>query len=708
MRSLVLLFPLASIAYGADFVAVRSGDWSSGATWGGTVPGDGDTASVPDGQTVTVSDSRTIGWSGPNGTVALALNSTGALLITGQGMLKVRGDVSFAGTENLPVPKQISILAGGTWEWDSSAAASPQSTHYFLQTTVLWRHMLLSFAGSAAGHVTVKSNPAGGSGGFGVGSTNTNIGVLATYTDFIRLGDASNHAFAILYDGSAATTWNVTHSTFTACGSIFNPSNVGVRPPDVFIHSYNVHSHTASAGVFEHWFTIEAKSSGTREVRNNVFDVSMSRDYFYPGGFIISGNYFGDATSLGGFDAWTLWTDNFVRLSDSWALATGGTGLGVYGDLSDSYIFADSDWGNPHVLNAAPTVTSSLKGVIFGQAGTALGPPGAIDSGELWFLTNPAVPATYGLYNSIVLPNMAGYSSLELGSMLPSNSNLRSITEHNTWFGGWSRGTAIGAYGFAAVQLGEGGNGVGNSVVSFRYNVLWNPQLPSYTSSFFKLADIGSSGTPTLDYCAPSDCDYNTGFGHTVSGAGTQHYANQGKGYVANFSAPPGQHDIDVDPMFLDWQRSAELFDSKYLGNVPAAWNSGSAYFVGDFVRNSRADIYWNLPVNYRYVNEGECAGTNPEPGAGVHWRDCWEFASLYRLRTAIQAGTKYRDMALSTDGDPGCAPGTALSPTMAVVCWIRRGYTTGNPSLWSSHDGADPGAVHTSRIAHGLGLSLP
>jgi hypothetical protein len=326
----------------------------------------------------------------------------------------------------------------------------------------------------------------------------------------------------------------------------------------------------------------------------------------------------------------------------------------------------------------------------------------------LWFLTNPPSPAAFGLYNSIVLPNMAGYSSLELGSMLGVYSNLRSITEHNTWFGGWTRNTAPGGFGFPAMQVGENGNGIAGSVASLRSNILWNPQLPNYTSSFFKLADIGSSATPTTDYCTPSDCDYNTGYGYTPTLASNTQYTNQGRGYAAKFSATPGQHDVDVDPMFVDWQRSVELFDSKYLGNNPAVWNAASTYAIGDFVQNSRADVYWSLPVNYRYVNAGACAGANPEPGAGLHWRECWEWASLFRLRTAVAAGTIYRDNGLSIDGDQACAAGKDMSPNTALACWIRRGYVTGNPAAWSGHDGADIGGVQVSRIGHGLGLGLP
>jgi hypothetical protein len=167
---------------------------------------------------------------------------------------------------------------------------------------------------------------------------------------------------------------------------------------------------------------------------------------------------------------------------------------------------------------------------------------------------------------------------------------------------------------------------------------------------------------------------------------GSPQYTNQGKGYAAKFSATPGQHDVDVDPMFLDWQRSVELFDSKYLGNNPATWNSGSTYAIGDFVQNSRADVYWNLPVNYRYVNAGACAGTNPEPGAGSHWRDCWEWASLFRIREGIRTQQLIDDQIIGAHGEDII---TTLNK------WIRAGYAPTNTALLgAAHDSFDIGAV--------------
>ena len=381
--------------------------------------------------------------------------------------------------------------------------------------------------------------------------------------------------------------------------------------------------------------------------------------------------------------------------------------MATVGDVSNSYFFIDSDWGNPHVLLAARSIQSSLNGLVFGQGGTGLNPPG--DSGEFTFLSDSAAPTTYGLYNSILLPNMAGYSSLEIGSMAPSYPNTKAIVEHNTWFGGWNRGTHVGDVGFGALQVGEGGNGAAGSIVSFRSNILWNPQLAGFSSSFFKLSDLSATASPTLDYCAPAECDYNTGFGFTPTNTTTPQYTRQAKGYAARFSGAPGVHDVDADPMFVDWQRTVELFDSKYLGNRPTAWSSAATYVAGSFVQHSRTDVYWSLPVNYRYVNGGACAGTNPEPGFGTNWRDCWEWASLYRLREGVGIKMTFTDGALVIPGDSLCREGAKLGMIEATMCWIRAGHVVNNFAVWGkSHDGQDNGAVRASNLGHGLALGLP
>ena len=138
--------------------------------------------------------------------------------------------------------------------------------------------------------------------------------------------------------------------------------------------------------------------------------------------------------------------------------------------------------------------------------------------------------------------------------------------------------------------------------------------------------------------------------------------------------------------MFVDWQRTVELFDSKYLRNTPPKWSGKTQYKTGDMVQHSRPNIYWNLGVNYRYTNAGACQGRNPEPGEGANWRACWEWASLYRLREGLKTHQLFNDEAIGVNGED-------ILKTM--MKWIRAGYAPTNPALKNAaHDGADIGAV--------------
>jgi hypothetical protein len=685
--------------------AGSGGDWSSESTWtDGYIPGNMDTIDLPNGCTITVSDDRTIGASGANGSIAITLNDTGKIVIANGGALHVRGNTTFTGSA-----LHVSVEAGGTWEFDSSGASARSSTFYTFGPVNNWIYGTFQVLGSSVLHAVVRSRSGGGNGEFVNNGTNSGINFQAAYTDFVGIGDMFRAGWNITYNTNHAVQWNVTHSTFLRCGIIAgSPSGVGVEPGGTFVHNYNIHSSSLGSEIFHLWLTDNAMTgNGTREIRNNIFDKPLAQTVFYPAAFTISGNYFGDAAVFGGPRPWTLFASNFMRYSDYWGV--NGATTPTAGDMKDSYLFVDSDWGNPHVMFAPSNgAAASLRGIVFGQGGTALGPPGPKDSGELFFLSDSSTRQEFGVYNSIMLPNMSGYSSLEIGSMLTAYPNVLAVTEHNTWFGGWGKGGAAGQAGFPAMQVGEGGNGVAGRVSSFRINILWNPEVPGYQAGFFKLADVSYASGPTVDYCAPANCDYNTGYNHTLVDAAHPQYTNQGRGYAAAFSSAPGQHDVDVNPMFADWRRTIELFDSKYLGNRPAWWSAGTTYAIGDFVRNSRSDIYWGLPVNYRYINGAGCGGTNPEPGAGTNWRLCWEWASLYWLRSAIVAGSTYTDGALVVPGDPSCAAGAQLQPAMAVMCWIRRGYAVGNAAAWKGHDGANIGAVPSSSLSHGLGLGLP
>ncbi len=706
MKRLLLLLAIAVKCYGSACVGAVTGDWATAGTWtscAGGVPGAGDTINITDGITVTVSDDRSFGTSGVAGTIDAVLNNTGAIVIAGGGgILRARGGFSTHATGgNFFV--HLKVSAGAIFEWDATHAVTPSTAIYFYgNPTTFEFSSRVWFAGTSGNHATVRSNVTGGAaaGRWWSGNTST-PGILATYTDFLNIGDATHSAFD-LYGGYLGVQWNVQTSTFTSCGVIENNnSGAGLVADSVFIHDYNVHVNSVAGQIFNLWATDNATvGAGTREIKGNVFDTLMASAFFYPGGFTISGNYFANATftegPFGSGSTWAACDSNFIRFDDSWGF---GSHMRVDGNMTNPYVFIDSNWGNPKPLGGNQDITSSITGAIVGQAGTAMGPPGNNDSGEFTFDTEPPTVQTYGLFNSILLPNMNGYSSMEMGSPTIGIPNMRVQADHNTWFGGWLRAVPCtnATICFGPLDMGEGGNNITQVVTSFRSNILWNPQLSGYPGGFFKLTDVSGNAIPTVDYCTTTTCDYNAGWGHnattTPTGGGTPTggsvlvgYVNSGRGYAGAFTATPGVHDVDVDPMFVDYRRTVELYDTKGLHNTAPAWSSPATYAIGDMVSSADltvpSTIYWGMTVNFRYINStyfgmSACGGANPKPGVGTNWRSCWEWATLYRIRN---------DIAIR---------GAASTMIADIIAWVKAGYAPTNPLLHNTgYMGTDIGAV--------------
>ena len=183
-------------------------------------------------------------------------------------------------------------------------------------------------------------------------------------------------------------------------------------------------------------------------------------------------------------------------------------------------------------------------------------------------------------------------------------------------------------------------------------------------------------------------CDYNTGFGlgYQVTEPSWTGYTNQAHGYIGKFSSTPGVHDVDQDPKFVDYKRSVPLFYTKYLSNNPAAWSRDATYSVGDVVKYTDSALFYGLPVAYRYQNIGACASTNPQPGSGTNWRDCWEWATLKWLRDNVALNTLFDDPRIGVSQQDAIA---------AVWAWIRAGYSPTNSQLaGAAHDGGDIGPM--------------
>lgn len=643
MKKLFLFVFISINLFGAAITSNGTGGgfWDLTSTWvGGVVPGNGDSILIPTTDTITVRDTRIIGTSGVAGTAAITETSNGALVIASGGFLKVRGDMLTGASVSSPGITSLNVQAGGIWEWDGSIAA----VQYVAHCTANGFYYNYAAGGSIGSHAIIRSNAGGPFGRFTNGGFNTVGGWVATYTEFTRLGDATHSAIDMnMSPGSGSDSgikWDVQNSTFTNFGYIAQAN--GISTNGFFRHDNNIHINSTGGEIFHNWQNGGTVGTGTREIKGNLFDTSFSV-IFFPAAFTIQNNYFSGAMTLGGTVAWVSWNNNFY-------VATGGDNVQV-GPITNSYTVLNVDVGNPHLYLITDGVNCDTTGSIFEQMGVV-----STDSGEyLIRASDTTSPQTCTFKNNLFQPEITGHSTLEVTSTI-QNVNIKYVLEHNTWFGGFNHGAITNPNGaFGMVDLGEGGNGPALSITSNKSNILWNPQFTNYLSGFFNMADVSTSASPTSNYCTAAACDYNSmlGVNTTVSGTNSGSLAASAvlKGDAIN-TLNPEQNSKYIDPKFTFCPttliscytnyRTVASYDSLGLHNVATAWNGGTTYSIGDFASvidsTVPSGLYWGSRINFRYINTAACASANPQPVLGSNWRNCWEWATYFRIRTDVAA----------------------------------------------------------------------
>ena len=118
----------------ATFTSKAAGNWSASGqtTWNEVgVPGNGDTVTIS--HAITVDTNTTIGSSPGESAATKAIDLTGATLTISSGVkLTLRGDMQI-GAATFVIGDGVMASGAATLEFDSSAAASPNSTSYFVK-----------------------------------------------------------------------------------------------------------------------------------------------------------------------------------------------------------------------------------------------------------------------------------------------------------------------------------------------------------------------------------------------------------------------------------------------------------------------------------------------------------------------------------------------------------------------------------------------
>jgi hypothetical protein len=654
LRSSLILFAVLltlGSAEGATYTSTQSGNWSAPSTWGGSgPPGNGDTAVV--NHAITVDADTTIGVSGVNGTTAVTLAAQPAAVTIASGKLfRVRGDILISFSYNAGTLYGLVGNAGAIFEWDSSQAASPSATQYNMHTNGIFGGLNnVQFNGTSGNHCTVRSNAGGGNGYFSTVADGTGGAMVATYTDFLRIGDGTKDSFQPTWFLTGAI-WDIQHCSFTSCGRI----NVSAPVASSTIrHKFNQHVLSAGATVMVvSTPTCTAMASGERSFVGNDFDIdwagsSFSQDY------TITDNLFEKGFNISTGCPWASFARNFERMVAGSVTAAPAT-------ISDSYIlldsFADLTFhvfdvvGNLDMLRNIYDATYFQIHVLDISDGL-LAPGGS--------------SGTFHLTNNILLPAGDGRGGTAIAAPR-QDGTAKIFAEHNT--------VIPATVAFEVVQSGSA-----TDHGTIKNNVFWD------TSTRACIVDAGGAGPAVTDFYLASNIANNAQINIKATNSTGSGFTNQAHGYCEAWSSTPGTTDLFVDPQFVDKTRNFATFAASYLKQpTGAAWVTGHSYSAGDIVSDPNGSYFGGAVINYT-CTVGHTSGASTEPGVGSSFHSNWEFASLTLIRNAVAAGSTI------TDSSIGALNDTYIT---TLVKWVRAGFAPKNQALkGAGSDGLDIGAV--------------
>lgn len=514
----------------------QNGNWADSSTWGGAAaPGNGDTATV--GHVVTVAANATVGHSPGAGDVtqAVLVNAGGSVVINSGVTFVCRGDFFCSNSNTV---RSLDVAAGGVFEFDASAAGVPATARYVCQGTghaASGTQPSIRFAGSSGSHCTVRSNAGGANGRFT--TTGTYGGLIeATYTDFTRIGDASNAGFTMTLTGDSLTTF--TNCVFDACGQLtFGGTNI-VGATQFTMQNCRWKNTAASNCITTTMYN--DKTTGTRLIDGNTFDKIC---YTYaPRECTITNNvFYGNVTMSSTDNEGCVFTGNVI------GLAAGADTVQPYAATIDGnyLIYRDSGATNPHFLqvgNYVALTTQAVSNNIFDFIGSD-------STGDCILLASPGSAVTVNITNNLVLPNASGQTTGTIFSAL-GNANITIACNHNTCHVGTGGGAAVG----------ETYTGHAGMLSSFKSNLFWDTSARGY-----KLTDSGVNDAVS-DLVTSANANYNAGY-NLSAGSNLKGYNN-----LEFSSGSPGANDLEgQDPQFIDSSRNMAAWDLSLGGPGTAA-----------------------------------------------------------------------------------------------------------------------------------------
>lgn len=616
--------------------------------------------------------SWTLNYTSGGGTAAILIGLSGQLTFNAN--FTIRGDMNYVATYG-NTSTAFTISSGVTVTLDSSLASG--TPIYSIGPTANDAYRTL-VADCASARCTLTS-----AGNISTISARYLYGPIINFNNLLlnNFGDSITPAI-LVHPGNSRVALSIVNSKFNSCGRL---DSIGYFDADQNF-DYTGNEHTNSTGLTNFDVDFEnALTTGTRYIRNNVFDKRVGGDdpasAMLGRAITVTGNYFGDNFNFISTKQWTTFDSNYVRVQTN-SICLSGYCTNVTGSSSNVYYHFDVDnHDNPHFVGLTPgNYTQSYW--IFDYSGTNSG-----DSGEAFISADGAYTQT--IQYCIALPSAINRGPYEFATMLGSYPNIAYSLLSNVWYGG--HGTDP-TFGFGMVQINETGNTTAGKL-TMRNNIIW---ATSNTYSFQKIDTVNNT-TPTSNVCTTSTCNYNTGYNNLLTQSSCSGCTNQGNGYAGAWTATPGPNDVNVNPKFFDYTRNVEIFDKEFLGKPSGStWVNGGTYNYGDIV-STATGAYFNDNINYRCTAIGGCTGVIQPGVVGTSWRNYWEYASLYWIRRETLNGTSYTN---STIGCSGC------SVIQALQKWIIYGYSSTNPALkGAGYGGADIGV--TSVVTPGKTINM-
>lgn len=524
----------------AAITSLASGNWSSTATWvGGVVPGNGDTVIIDNGHTVTIP----AGYTAVCGTSPATDDYTAPALRTngtaGTGKLVVNGTLRFRGQVWHGNAEWI-INAGGVLEHDDSLAGGNVGYTWRIGTASNQIGCILRLAGTGKGANRAFVKNATGSGRFrGFLSVNTSNNVQAgsgqikaSFASIDGVGIGTSPGF-YFYPSIAGLNFEFNDCLITNCTKFSTYSNFHADSGYAFRRTSFLDPYSTISIEMR---IVNARNTGRRLMEDCIVEGTAQ---------------FGDCQDL------EHYRNSFAGTTE--AIPVGAITVGAIGGIAEDCFYYNraqtsvkstmfssgsvlrtltlrEDTGGDDDHFKIPVAGSSpllIDGIVDEYSGTS-------DHGELFVLsasTIPGTPASITAKNILNLPNAADLPSQNIFAMINGsnayNLTVRGVTTKNN---GSGRGGSCVVYIEMPTTTGAVDNVHNVTGVIISGDAAGSGYIVGGTDPGY--AHLVPNYFGTIDYncrwnCAADPYDPSDSF----------------------FSTTPGQHDVFVDPDFVDDSR---------------------------------------------------------------------------------------------------------------------------------------------------------